>query len=142
MIQTERIDEALREEGYSRRAMARLFGIPTATFNQYLTGKSPIPNRVVYMLCERLGLNPVQIDPEIDATAVFETARKDAEAKYKLGQEAKKLGLHIVEDEPINELARLMLLQVKTGDKILYKAVQLVEELTNSKKHNSKYKSK
>ena len=138
MIQTKRIDEALKEEGYSRRAMARLFGIPTATFNQYLTGKSPIPNRVVYMLCERLGLNPVQIDPEIDATAVFETARKDAEAKYRLGQEAKKLGLHIVEDEPIRELARLMELKVKKDDKILLRAVQLVEELANSKYNSSK----
>ena len=138
MIQTKRIDEALKEEGYSRRAMARLFGIPTATCNQYLTGKSPIPNRVVYMLCERLGLNPVQIDPEIDATAVFETARKDAEAKYRLGQEAKKLGLHIVEDEPIRELARLMELKVKKDDKILLRAVQLVEELANSKYNSSK----
>ena len=142
MIQTEVIDEALKRNGHSRRSMARLFGIPTATFNQYILGNNPMPDRVVYKLCEQLNLNPIQIDPEIDARVIFEKARKDIEAKYKLAQQAKKLGLHIVEDEPLEELARLMHLKVETGDTLLLRAVQLVEELANSKKHNSKFNPK
>ena len=133
MIQTEVIDKALKEHGYSRRSMAQLFSIPTATFNQYVLGKSPMPDRVVYMLCERLGLNPVQIDPEIDARVIFETARKDTEEKYKLAQQAKKLGLHIVEDEPLEKLAQLMRSRVKAkDDRALFRAVQLIEELAKN----------
>ena len=133
MIQTETIDKALKEHGYSRRSMARELDIHPATFNQWMLGNNPMPDRVVYILCEKLGLSPVQIDPDLDAAIIFKTARKDAEAKYRVTKEAEDLGLHIVETQPLSELARLMRLRVRAkDDRALFRAIQLVEELAKN----------